>query len=201
MTSLAGLVLCGGTSRRMGRDKALLEVNGRPLVRLVAERLAEVADPVLLAPGSVGRFGHLGFDEVADWPPGPGAGPLPALGAGLAAADRPLMAAVAVDMPFASPAVFRLLAGRWRGEQAVVPVTASGPQPLHAIYSRSALPAIRVALDQGRLALLDLLGDLDVLEVAETEWTAADPAGRFAWNLNRPDDLVVLDRKGSAPSL
>jgi len=88
MTQMAGLVLCGGESRRMGRDKALLVLDGETLVLRVARTLAEVADQVLLAPGTVGRLGVTGYPEVADDPVG--AGPLAGMAAGLAASPRSL---------------------------------------------------------------------------------------------------------------
>src|SRR5439155_22164857 len=113
------------------------------------------ASPVLLAPGTPGRLGELGMDEVAD--ESPYSGPLGGIVAGLAASPARLLAVVAVDMPLASPAVFRLLASLRRGEDAVVPVTSSGPQPLHAIYSVSALGALRARLMEGDLRLGDAL--------------------------------------------
>jgi molybdenum cofactor guanylyltransferase len=191
-TPMAGLVLCGGGSRRMGRDKALLQVHGRPLVIVTADLLAQVADPVLVAPGIRGRLGDLGYREVADEEPGPGAGPLAALAAGLAASPHPLVAAVAVDMPFASPAVFRLIRGVWDGEDAVVPLTLEGPQPLHAVYAKRALPSIRRALREGRLALLDVLSGMKVKTIEASRWRVADPSGGFAFNVNRPEDLRLL---------
>lgn len=187
---LAGLVLCGGSGRRMGRDKALLDVEGQPLVVRAAARLAAVADPVLLAPGRTGRLGDLGYPEVGDELPD--AGPVAGLAAGLAASPHPLMAVVAVDLPFASPTLLRLLATTWDGEDAVVPVTAHGPEPLHAVYARSALPAIREALRERRLGLRALLDRLRVRAVEEAAWREADPEGRFARNLNRPEDLAGL---------
>jgi molybdopterin-guanine dinucleotide biosynthesis protein A len=114
---LAGLVLCGGASARMGRDKSLIHVEGEPLVVRVASRISTVADPVMLAPGRLGRLTDLGYAEVADDPPG--VGPLGGLVGGLAASPHHLLAAAAVDMPFVSPAVLRLLAGLHEDEDAV----------------------------------------------------------------------------------
>jgi molybdopterin-guanine dinucleotide biosynthesis protein A len=177
----------------MGSDKALLDVGGEPLVLRVVRRLAEAAAPVLLAPGTPGRFGDLGMPEVADT--SPGCGPLGGIVAGLEAAPRPLVAVVAVDMPNCSPEVLRLLArlcieGDW---DAAVPVTASGAQPLHAVYSRRrALPSLRSALVDGRLAMRHALADMRVALVGREVWGAADPDGRFAANLNNPADLALL---------
>jgi molybdopterin-guanine dinucleotide biosynthesis protein A len=188
---VTGLVVCGGAGSRLGYDKALIEVGGELLVLRVARLLSSVADPVLLAPGRPGRLGlDHGYSEVTDAVPN--AGPLGGLAAGLQASPHALMAVVAVDMPFASPALFGLLAERWAGQDAVVPVTGLGVEPLHAMYSTSALPAVREALARERYALRRLLAGLQVLEIPEREWRAADPSGRFAANLNRAEDLAGL---------
>jgi molybdenum cofactor guanylyltransferase len=185
--ALAGLVLCGGRSSRMGEEKALLDSGGEPLVIRVARRLASVSDPVMLAPGRIGRLGDLGFPEVSDEVPE--AGPLAAIVAGISASPHPTVAVVAVDMPDASPEVFALLSRLRLDEDAVVPVTSTGPQPLHALYSRSALPHLRAALASGRLRVGDALSTLHVRMVTDAEWGVADPGGRFAVNLNTPHDL------------
>ena len=190
MTDVAGVVLCGGMSRRMRRDKALIEIEGQPLVVRVAERVAQVCEPVFLAPGRV-RLGPLGYPSVAD--AAEDAGPLGGLIGALRASPHPWMAAVAVDMPFASPGVLRLLAGLAGGEDAVVPVTTNGPEPLHALYHRSCLPPAERALSEGRNGLRSLLEELCVRFVGEDEWRPADPEGRFALNLNRVEDVAALE--------
>src|SRR3989442_344109 len=81
--AIAGVVLCGGASSRMGTPKGLLELEGQPLVVRVAERIAVVAHPVYLASGTPGRLGDLGLHEVEDVRGG--AGPLGGLIAGLEA--------------------------------------------------------------------------------------------------------------------
>src|SRR5437660_972495 len=143
---MAAVILCGGESRRMGRDKAMLAVDGRPLVVAVAERVAQAADPVMLAPGVPGRLGPMPFPEVADGLIG--AGPLGGMAAGIAASPHQLTAVVAVDMPNASAAVLSFLADVVVAADvdAAIPVTSEGEQYLHAVYARSALPHISIAL-------------------------------------------------------
>jgi molybdenum cofactor guanylyltransferase len=190
---LAGVVLCGGGSTRMGRDKALLDIAGRPLVLRVAQRIGRACHPVLLAPGRPGRLGELGHGlvEVADAVPD--AGPLGGLVAALEASPHRLMAAVAVDLPFASPAVLAMLASSCGDADAAVPRTDRGLQPLHAVYARTAVPALRRALSERRVALHAALADLRVIEVPPSRWRERDPEGRFAVNLNGPEDLAALD--------
>jgi molybdopterin-guanine dinucleotide biosynthesis protein A len=107
----------------------------------------------------------------------------------LAASPHPLMAVTAVDMPFVSPRVFTLLARLAGDADAAIPVTGQGLQPLHAVYSVGALPMLRAALRSGRLAMRDVVSEaLRVRLVEEREWQMVEPAGRFALNLNRPED-------------
>jgi molybdenum cofactor guanylyltransferase len=194
---LTGLVLCGGLSTRMGTDKAVLEVEGRPLVLRLIERISPACHPVLAAPGTRGRLGTMPCPEVDD--ERPGAGPLGGLVAGLAASPHDLMAVVAVDMPFANPEILRLLSAMHAGEDAVVPRTARGLEPLHAVYSTRCLPAARQALREGRFGLHSMLERLDVRIVTEDEWRPADPQGRFALNLNSSSDLEVLGLAEGTP--
>ena len=174
----------------MGRDKALIEIGGKPLVRLVAERVAECADPVLLASGASPRFGSLPYEEIIDAPPG--AGPMSGIVAALEASPHDLVVAAAVDMPFVSGDIFRLLLDLRANEDAVVPVTDDGRQPLHALYHRSALPHLADALERGRYRLRDALDGLDIREVGREDWGAVDEQGRFALNLNTQEDLRSL---------
>jgi molybdopterin-guanine dinucleotide biosynthesis protein A len=184
---LAGLVLAGGASTRMGKEKALTVFESRPLIERVAERLALAASPVLVAPGQPGRLGSLSFPEVPDW--APGCGPLGGLVAGLQASPHELMAVVAVDMPYASSELLAFLASRHQDEDAVAPMGETGVEPLHAVYSRSALPVMREALSKRQYGLRRLLTRLRVRQVEGVEWAHLDIDPRFAFNINRPEDL------------
>jgi molybdopterin-guanine dinucleotide biosynthesis protein A len=184
---LSGLVLAGGASTRMGEDKALLVFEGRPLIQRVAERLAGAADPVLVATGRPGRLGSIGLPEVAD--AAPGRGPLGGLVAGLSASPHQLTAVVAVDMPYASPELLAFLASLHEDEDAVAPLGETGAEPLHAVYSQSALPAMQEALWQRQYGLRRLLSQLRLRQVEASEWAHLRVDPRFAFNINRPGDL------------
>ncbi|HEV3232287.1 MAG TPA: molybdenum cofactor guanylyltransferase [Candidatus Dormibacteraeota bacterium] len=228
---LAGVVLCGGGSRRMGVDKARLVWDGEPLVARVARRLAEVADPVLLAPGELGRLAAVpevaGLGQVADAAAsgqvadaagpgrvvdaagtgaggasaGPGRrGPLAAIAGALSASPHDRLAVVAVDLPDLSPALLAAMAaGLGPDADVALPLVDGGPQPLHAVYSRRALAALRAALDGGRLALRDALAGLRVDVWDEPRWRPIAAPG-FARNLNTPADLPAAPAGVRAPS-
>lgn len=182
---MTGIVLAGGRSRRMGRDKALLEWDGEPLVERVARLLAECCVEVLVASGDGDRLGRP--DEIGDALPD--SGPLGGVVAGLERAAHSLVAVVAVDMPHASPEVLRVLARALRDAPAVVPVVDGRTQPLHAIYRKEAAPRLRKLLESGERSVVRAVELLGGREAGPEVWGATDPEGRFARNVNRPEDL------------
>ena len=171
----------------MRLDKALIPFGGRPLAEQALAVLDECCDEVLLASGDGKRLRQFGRPQVADVVAN--AGPLGGLVPGLERARHPLVAVLAVDMPFASAAVFRLLATLWSGEAAIVPETQRGVEPLHAVFSKDAAPLLREALIEGVRAVHVALQRVEVRVVQEDEWRSADPSGRFAVNVNTPQDL------------
>lgn len=187
---MTGLVLAGGRSTRMGVDKALLRVGGRTLAARALAVLATVCDEVLVASGDGRRLDDLAVAQVADALPE--AGPLGGIVAGLEAAHHELVAVVAVDLPYANAALLELLAGRWSGEPAVVARADGRLQPLHAVYTRAAAPLLRARLVEGQRSITRALHALRARVVEPVEWAPADPAGRFALNVNRPEDLAEL---------
>lgn len=193
--AITGILLAGGESVRMGADKASLAFDGEPLAARVARRLGEVCDELLVASGDGRRLAWLGLPQVPDVRGG--AGPLGGLIAGLEAASHDIGAVVAVDMPFASGAVLRLAAQAMGGSDAAVPVTDRGPEPLHAVYAKTAAAPLRRALEAGTLAVREALRAISVAYVDREAWGRVDPSGAFAANVNRPADLTAY--RGAPP--
>ena len=182
---LDGVVLAGGASRRMGRDKAVIHLEGQRLVDRAVDRLATVADRVVVASGarSLGRD-----DEVADATDV--VGPLAGLLAGLRATSAPVVAVVPVDAPHTSPRLLLRLATLClaRDRAAAVAVADDRVQALHVAVQRAALPAIESRVDRGETSPRRLLGWLDALRVDRDGWAGHDP-GAFARDWDEPADL------------
>ena len=185
-----GLILAGGESRRMGRDKTVLEFDGQTLLQR-SVRLLQGLFPRVLVSVRQAR-GDVALPQVVDETSC--AGPLAGLCAGLAQADTPWVFALAADMPFFSAKVIRQLAMR-RGEgEAVVPVVGSISQPLAAYYAVTALPVLRATLaGSGKRSPRAALQSLNVVYVDESELRGADPARDFI-DLDTPDDLAAARR-------
>jgi molybdopterin-guanine dinucleotide biosynthesis protein A len=100
-------------------------------------------------------------------------------------------------MPFVDAAVLVLLARLVEGADAAVPVTEHGLQPLHAVYSARTFPALLAALRTGGRSLREVVTEaLHVRRVERREWRRADPTGRFALNLNSPEDVTRIGAAG-----
>lgn len=127
----------------------------------------------------------------------PGKGAPGGLHAALVAARAPWVFTAGCDMPFLSAAPIELLlALRREGQLAVVPVWRGVAQPLHAVWSRAALPLVEELLARGDPSLQQIVRAAGARLVAEDEWARVDPAGRALENANTPADLARL---GLAP--
>jgi molybdopterin-guanine dinucleotide biosynthesis protein A len=154
-----GAVLAGGASRRMGRDKALVEIAGTPLWRRQCD--------VLLAAGaqSVVVVRHPGQTTVADdvihrWDLVPDAGPIAGLHAALTGAPGATLAVLAVDLPAVDAAWFHWLAGHSQPDSGAIARHADGFEPLAALYPPAALALVNEHLRAGRYSLQDLAAAL-----------------------------------------
>jgi molybdopterin-guanine dinucleotide biosynthesis protein A len=181
-----GLVLAGGHSRRMGRDKTVLEFNGQTLLQRTVALLQTIFPSVLV---SVQRLRQdVAVPQVLD--EYPDAGPLAGLCAGLAKVDTPWVFAVAADMPFLLPQVIQRLSVSREGVQAVVPVIQGCLQPLAAYYATSALPELQGILAMpGKHSLRGALERLAVCRVHDSRLQGVDPSLRSFLDLDTPEDI------------
>lgn len=174
------LLLAGGESRRMGRAKALLPVGSTTLIEYLAERLAPGFDEVLVAARDREQV-PAGLRDRVVLDRHPGQGPLAGIEAGLAAARREVVFALACDIPNLTSETAERLVAASAGHDAAVPRSAGRPQPAAAAYRHSAAPAIRAALEAGRNRAADALAALNVRWIEDL-----DPAELR--NLNTPED-------------
>jgi molybdopterin-guanine dinucleotide biosynthesis protein A len=186
---LAGVVLCGGRSVRMGVDKATITFEGTTLLERALARLDAVCDPVLIAAGGV-PVQVAGRTSVADAIPG--AGPLGGIVAALRASPHRLLAVVAVDLPWIDPRLIRMLAAEIGDHDVAVCDTAGGIEPLHAVYATSILAAAEAALAGCDRSLRGLISRSRAARLGERDWRDAGISDRFARNINTQQDLAAI---------
>ncbi|MEW6349558.1 MAG: molybdenum cofactor guanylyltransferase [Thermodesulfobacteriota bacterium] len=190
MATVSAIVLAGGKSRRMrGRNKALIDLAGRPLVERVVEVMRQIFREILLITNTPEEFEFLGVPMLPDLLPGRGS--FGGLYTGLSASTSEHAFLVACDMPFLNAQVIRYLVAEVDRFDVVVPRVAGFLEPLHAVYSRACLPRIRDLLDRGELKIISLFPDVRVREVPESELRRFDEDLRCFMNINTPEDLAA----------
>jgi molybdenum cofactor guanylyltransferase len=198
---VAGAVLCGGASRRMGADKALIEIDGVALAQRVHDALVAAAcTPVFAIGGDARALRELGLHVVPDLHPGEG--PLGALITALVALhdEADIVVALACDLPDADPRGIASIVAPFREASggsidAVVPRSATRRHMHHAAWRTATLPVLRAAFAAGERAPRRVLDQLRVHEPLvgpglESRWLA---------DLDRPDDLARR-RAGTWPA-
>jgi molybdenum cofactor guanylyltransferase len=184
---IAGFILAGGESSRMGRDKALLELGGESLIVRTA-RLVEAVVGDAFVVGDAPAYRALGLRTIADdWP---GAGPLGGIATALRASSVPWSLVVACDMPYLTKAWLEFLVSRALASQAdaVVAMNGGGAEPLCAAYSKRAERSFRALLDGGMRKVHDSLKSIRVETIEPAEWKAFDSEGLLFKNMNSPAD-------------
>jgi molybdenum cofactor guanylyltransferase len=178
MDSTAGFVLTGGRSSRMGRDKALLSIDGSSLVERTAEQVRAAAGTVTLI-GAPGRYAHLGLRVLPDLVED--CGPICGLHTALKTTSADWNLVVACDMPSLTAGFLSdlLAAARQLGCVCLAPQTGTGLHPLCAVYRRRAGDAVEFAIEHKRFKMHDLLKSLGAVS-----WPVADAS--LLENVNTP---------------
>ena len=202
-SSLTAVILAGGMSRRLGRNKALEPFQGEPLIRRVIARMGQVGESVSVIVNEAQRAHELDLpEEVASSVDRyPGKGSLGGIVTGLITSPTVWSAFCACDMPFVNTRLYRYLASLRDGYDAVVPVVDGRPEPTHALYSRVCITPIEERIEADDLKISSFFSEVRVRLVPEDEIRRLDPDLLSFFNVNTQDDLetaVNLANKDSA---
>lgn len=162
-----GLILAGGLSRRMGREKALIEIEGVPMAEHVRRALAAVVDDVWVSvregqPSPVPQL-----RDVRDL----GLGPLAGIASGLQALDAgDALLAVACDMPFVTRDLLRAITGALGDHDAAVPVLDGVAQVACAAWSARISDVAQKLVTSGTVAPKSLLAAVDTATIDGSDW-------------------------------
>ena len=187
---ISAAILAGGKSRRMGRNKALLPWEGKPLIAHVYETVHPLVEDLFLVTDDPGLFDFLPCPKIPDRVPGKG--PISGIDAALRFSRNPHVLVVACDAPFLSSSLLELLAGKTQEADLVIPCGPQGPEPLCAVYGKGGLPLIEESLRKGDFSLMALIGRLRTREIPREEVALVDPDFRSFMNINTHDDFRTL---------
>jgi len=185
---ICAIILAGGKSRRMGQNKALINIGGRPLVEIMANRVSPLADEVFISANNPELFDFLPFPVVPDLCPEQG--PLSGLHAVMKGHIYTLYITLACDLPGIPVSLVRRMLDVSEGFDAVIPRTRDGlAHPLSAVYRRTCLPVIEEALRKKANKVIDAFpGDglrVRWMDPGDGEFMDGDLV-----NINTPEDLL-----------
>jgi len=199
---IAGLVLCGGKSSRMGLPKATLPFGPELMLQRVVRLLSQVVSPIVVVAAPRQELPPLPAGVMVAKDEREGRGPLEGLLAGLTAVAPLVEAAYATscDVPLLVPGFVELMIERLGDAEIAVPVEGEFAHPLAAVYRTSVLPQIQELLAADRLRPAFLFDRVNTCRVPVEELKTVDPQLSTLQNLNRPEDyLAALAAAGFQP--
>lgn len=199
---LSGIIVAGGRSRRLGRDKRRLKLWGEMGPMLLEHTVAllnRLCDDVIVVLNDPDDWSQLPARLVSDlYPDG---GPLGGIYSGLVATSTSHALVVAADMPLLNRELLRWMIDQPRDYDVLAPQLADGRarnrlgvETLHAIYSRACLEPIARQLDAGNPQVIGFFDSVRVRLIAPAIVAQFDPAGDSFRNINTPEDVTQIQR-------
>jgi molybdopterin-guanine dinucleotide biosynthesis protein A len=213
--NVEAFLLAGGKSSRMGRDKALLELSGAPMIQRTANLLTGLVTKTTLVISAsqsdnphkindtddTNPYSKFRLPMLAD--PWPSVGPLGGIATALANAQSKWCLILACDMPFLTKDWLTFLLNHseqpetaaQKPADVIVPETKRGLEPLCAIYRTRCAPILAAALDSGVRKVTDALAQLNLHRVTENKWRQFSPDGNLFGNLNTWQDYLEAQQQ------
>ncbi|RYG73566.1 molybdenum cofactor guanylyltransferase [Lentibacillus lipolyticus] len=180
-----GIVLAGGKSSRMGTNKSLLPIDGKPSITHVTNELKKFSQQTAVITNDPASYTFLELDMYSDRYEG--MGPLAGIEAGLHYSSADVCAFAACDMPFIDRKVYRLLLQSMGSYDAVIPVYDNKMHPLAGVYRKRVLPRIQNLLDDDQRKVRTLFRHINVLYVSDYKNIPSHVQEKHFFNMNNRD--------------
>lgn len=185
---LSALILAGGKSLRMGRDKALLSIRGTTLIEHLISQIDDLFEEILVCAASREKYGHLNLRIIAD--EAPIGGPLVGILSGLRAARTEACFVLSCDIPYVDRQFLLRIISRASQADLVIPRYDNGNfEPLLGIYSKRAIPVIERQITSGRMKIADIYPE------CRTEYVRMDDETWYR-NLNTAEEYADYMERG-----
>ncbi len=192
----SGIILAGGSSSRMGRDKSLMVYNQQTLIERTVNELRKVVDEIVIASNNTSKYSIPGVIEVPDLYPG--MGPLAGIHAGLKQIKHRYAFVISCDMPLFRARLAEYLLERCAGYDVVVTQINGYLEPLCAVYSKECLEPIESCLKAGVRKIILFFPQVRVLTIGHREIENIGNPEELFYNLNTPEDYrLLLERRQS----
>ena len=181
-----GIILAGGENRRMGTDKAFLEIDGRPMIDHILDVFSKLFERTIVVTNTPDRYRNYDVKVTSDALDV--RGPLTGIYSGLLRSTDEYNFVAACDMPYLNPALISYMGKIAEGQDAVVPQFNGFLEPLHAIYRRGLIPIMEAQIRIPDRRIRVLFDHIKVRYVTEEEIVRFDPLKRSFRNLNTPKE-------------
>ncbi len=182
------IILAGGKSSRMGRDKSLLEIGDKPVFEIILDSVRPFFDEIIVSTNSPVVFSKYGYECVTDEVAG--AGPAAGIMSVMRRFEREYYQVAACDMPFIEGAAAARVLELAKGSDAAIVRTTDGPQALFSAYSIRCLPAFEKSIAAGINKILLCIKDLNIKDVHVGELGIKSDPSRHFFNINTPAELT-----------
>lgn len=208
MSDFSIVINAGGKSTRMGSDKALADIGGKPMIERIIEQTVGLGEQIIIA-NDREKYERFGLPVVSDLLPDKGA--LGGLYTAIHAATQPYVIVLACDMPFVNKPLLEYMMSLAPEFEAVVPRIVPShvepdlrgqipdpaglkaeAEPFRAIYGKTCLEPIRNALEAGKMRMISFYGDIKLRWVEEEEIKQFDPELLTFRNCNTPEELKEI---------
>jgi molybdenum cofactor guanylyltransferase len=189
---LSAVLLAGGNSKRMGRNKAFLKLEGRKLLDIVFEKMQSLFSEVIVVTDCLEEFKYLPAKLTMDLFNEGEKSALRGIHAGLTASSYPSSFIIGCDMPFLSLPLIRYMSRFATQFDVVVPRERGYYQPLFAFYKKETLDIILDRLQKNKLKITDLYSSLKIKEVDEETVKFFDPCLLSFFNINTKEDYFHI---------
>ena len=187
---ITGVILAGGKSSRYGSNKALVKIEGIPLIERVATVMQSLFEHVFLITNTPDEYAYLGFPMYEDLIKG--LGPLGGIYTAMTAIPNSGGFFVPCDMPFLNPYLIRHMVEIRENYDAVVPRISENIEALHAFYSNRCLTAVKKLIDRREYQIFRFFPEVSVRYVEEAEIRGFDSQLRSLLNINWPEEAKEL---------
>jgi len=185
---ISGIILSGGKSIRMGKNKAFIEIDGVPIISRISDLFKELFQEIIIVTNQKEIF--KGFDSRIYSDIIPNKGALGGLYTGIFFSTFYYSFCVACDMPFIKKSLVQYMIKNIEDADVIIPRTKDGLQPLHAIYSKKCLDPIKSTLEKGKFKIIDIYDLVKVKILEENSFISLDPFRESFINVNTPEELT-----------
>ncbi len=182
-----GIILSGGKSSRMGRDKASIKIGNKLLIEIIIETLTAICSEVLISSNNK-SLRNFGFQVIEDEISG--CGPISGIYSCLKKSSCDWNFIISVDSPFVTPEFIQFLASGSLGYDCVIPAHKNGIEPLIGFYHKRVIPIFSERISKGNFKMNRLIADLNANIIRIDNWIDTNP--KIVCNINSPEDLHKL---------